>query len=131
MKTLVPLMLSRVHAGFPSPADDYLDQSLDLQEYLIPKPAATFLARAQGDSMKGHGIFDGDILIVDRSLKPRHGDIVVAVIDGEFACKALDIHRRELLSGNPDYPPIKFGNIGELVIEGVVTNSIRIHRCSR
>jgi DNA polymerase V len=131
MRSLIPMMLSTVPAGFPSPADDYLDQNLDLHEYLIPKPSATFLAKAQGDSMMEKGIFDGDILVVDRSLKPRHGDVVVAAIDGEFTCKILDTHRRQLMSANPDYPPIQFSDMGELVIEGVVTHSIRSHRCSR
>jgi DNA polymerase V len=122
-------MLSRISAGFPSPADDYIDQSLDLHEHLIPKPAATILARAQGDSMQGNGIFHGDLLIIDRSLKPRHGDVIVAAIDGEFTCKILDLHQRQLKSANPNYPCIPFADLGELVIEGVVTHSIRNHRC--
>jgi DNA polymerase V len=128
MRRLVPYMLSHISAGWPSPADDFLDQSLDLHEHLIPKPAATFLARAQGDSMQGNGIFDGDLLIIDRSIKPRHGDVVVAAIDGEFTCKILDLHGRQLNSANPSYPSIPFANVGELIIEGVVTHSIRNHR---
>lgn len=123
-----PLYEFRVPAGFPSPADDYMDGSLDLNEYLIHHPAATIYCRVSGDSMTGLGIFDGDLLIVDRSLAPVHGDIVLAAVDGELACKVLDLHQRRLLSANNKYRPIAIGDDMTLVIEGVVTNSIRRHR---
>jgi DNA polymerase V len=77
-----PLFLSLVVAGFPSPADDYLDRDLDLHELLIQHPAATYYVRLSGDSMKGARLYDGDILVVDRSLEPKHNDIVIAVLDG-------------------------------------------------
>lgn len=116
-----------VQAGFPSPADDYIDKSLDLNEYLIKHPAATFYCRVVGESMKEVGIFEGDILIVDRSLEPRHGDVVLAVLDGELTCKILDARRARLLPANSQYAPIAIAQYGELVIEGVVVSSIRQH----
>jgi DNA polymerase V len=86
--TLV-LYTSRVPAGFPSPADDHLDDKLDLNLHLIRRPAATFFVRANGESMKEAGIFDGDLLIVDRAIAPQASDIVIAVIDGELTVKRL------------------------------------------
>jgi DNA polymerase V len=80
--TLTPLFLARVPAGFPSPADDHLDKALDLNEHLIQHPAATFFCREGGDSMQGLGIFDGDLLIIDRAIEPAHGDVVLAALDG-------------------------------------------------
>lgn len=124
-----PLFISKLQAGFPSPADDFIDRALDLNEYLVRHPAATFYCRVNGDSMVGCGIFDGDILIVDRALRPVHGDVVVAVLDGELTCKTLDMHHRRLLSANGDYPNILIREGSDFVIEGVVTSSIRRHRC--
>src|SRR5437763_15337082 len=86
---LLPLYLSRVCAGFPSPADDYIDQEIDLNRHLIKNPLATFIVYAEGDSMIGEGIYSGDALIVDRSLKPRAGSIVIACIEGELTAKQL------------------------------------------
>ena len=116
-------------AGFPSPATDYVEASLDLGELLIRHPAATYLVRAEGDSMVGAGIFSGDILIVDRSLEPRVGDVVIAAIDGELTVKALE--RGEggalcLAPRNPRYRPIALGEGAELW--GVVSASVRRHR---
>ncbi|MCL6417737.1 translesion error-prone DNA polymerase V autoproteolytic subunit [Aestuariirhabdus sp. Z084] len=124
----LPLYLSRVSAGFPSPADDYVDKGLDLNEYLITHPAATFFTVVSGESMEGEGIFDGDILVVNRALEAVDGDVVVAVINGELSCKLLDTKKRRLLSSHPDYPPIPVFEGAELVIEGVVPFSIRCHR---
>lgn len=124
---LLPLYACRVAAGFPSPADDYVEGVLDLNKYLIRKPSATFFARAEGDSMTGAGIFSGDLLIVDRAAKPVHHSIVVAALNGELACKILDIHRRQLLSANRDYPPIPITPGSDFAIEGVVLHSIRHH----
>lgn len=123
----IPLYLSPVPAGFPSPADDYMDKRLDLNEYLIQHDAATIYCRVSGDSMQGVGIFNGDLLIVDRSLTPQHGNIVVANIDGEFTCKILDKKNRCLLSSNSNYRPIKIKESMEMVVEGVVIHSIRSH----
>jgi len=85
----LPLFLSSVKAGFPSPADDFVETRLDLNEYLIDHPEATFFVRVSGDSMIRAGIHTGDILIVDRSLEPKNNDIVIAIIDGEFTVKRL------------------------------------------
>ncbi len=126
----LPLFGHRVRAGFPSPADDYLEQALDLNEHVIQHPAATYYVRAQGESMMRVGIHDGDLLVVDRALEPVHGDIVIAALDGELTCKILDLKKRRLLSGNDVFPPIELGEDAELVIEGVITHSIRYHRCS-
>lgn len=121
----IPLYLTPVQAGFPSPADDYMDKKLDLNEYLIQHPAATFFCRVSGSSMEGAGIFDGDLLIVDRSVEPRHGSIVVAVVDGELTCKMLDTRNRRLLSSNDQFKPIELKDDAGIEIEGVVIHSIR------
>ncbi len=123
----VPLFSSKVAAGFPSPADDYLEKTLDLNEHLIQKPAATFLLRVEGESMTGVGIMPGDILIVDKAIKPTHNKIVIAAVDGELTVKRL--YKRDnviqLLPENPSYPPIEIREFSDLVIWGVVTGSIR------
>ena len=123
----VPVYGARVPAGFPSPADDYLERTLDLNQYLIEDAAATFMVRVSGDSMLGAGISDGDVLVVDRSLTPAHGQIVLATVDGEFTVKRL--HQRSdrvaLLPENPAYPPIELHNGQELQVWGVVTACIK------
>ena len=88
----VPYFLESVHAGFPSPASDYIESPIDLNKHLIKNGAATFLVRAQGQSMVGSGITDQAVLIVDRSIKPSHNSIVVATIDGEFVCKSCPLY---------------------------------------
>ena len=126
-----PLFATAVRAGFPSPADDFVETPLDIHDYLVKHPAATFFARAEGDSMVGLGIHDGDLLIVDRALQPRHGDVVIAAIDGELTCKVLDLQSQLLRAGNRRYPPIELHDSADLLIEGVVIHSVRHHRCSR
>lgn len=84
IKCPLPVYISAVSAGFPSPAEDYIEGKLDLNEHLITRPSATFMVRATGDSMTGVGIFSGDILVVDRSVQPRHGSIIIAVVDSEL-----------------------------------------------
>ena len=123
----LPLYGCRVRAGFPSPADDFIDKSLDLNEFLIKKPAATFFAWAEGDSLRDIGISEGDLLIIDRSVERTQGAVVVAAIDGELTCKILDIRRMQLLSANENYPPINVSGKEDLLIEGVVTHSIKKH----
>ncbi len=123
----LPLYASRVRAGFPSPADDFIDRPLDLNEFLIKKPAATFFAWAEGDSLRDIGISQGDLLIIDRSAPHVHGAIVVAALDGELTCKILDTRRKQLLSANDEYPPINVDGREDMVIEGVVTHSIKRH----
>ncbi len=119
----LPFFEEGVHAGFPSPADDFLERPLDLHELLIAHPAATFFIRVQGDSMEGVGIFGGDILIVDRSLQAKKGDIIVALIQGEFAVKRLSLERGKVIlyAANPLYPPLPIEEGGEFEVWGVVT----------
>ena len=117
---------SSVRAGFPSPADDYIEDYLDLNEFLIKHPAATFLVRAKGDSMIDVSIRSGDILIVDRSIEPTHGKIVIAALDGELTVKHLYLKNNEtkLVPANPNYPDIIITDESEILIWGVVTNVI-------
>ncbi|QCR38901.1 translesion error-prone DNA polymerase V autoproteolytic subunit [Nissabacter sp. SGAir0207] len=103
----IPLFLERCQAGFPSPAADYVERTLDLNEYCIRHPSATYFVRAEGDSMSQGGISSGDLLIVDRSEKPGHGDIVIAAVDGEFTVKRLMLRPRlGLFPMNPAFPPL-------------------------
>lgn len=124
----IKLFSSKVSAGFPSPADDYIEQGLNLDELLIKHPSATYLVKANGHSMIGAGIYDGDILIIDRAVTATTGDIIIASIDGEFTCKYLNIEKKELRPANPKFPIIKLHDDVDLLIEGVVISSIRMHR---
>lgn len=127
----LPYFSSKVPAGFPSPADDFIDKKLNLNEYLIQHPAATFFCRVSGHSMKGLGIFDGDLLIVDRSISPSHGSVVIAILNGELTCKVLDKYNQRLLSSNTQFKPISIPSEADFKIEGVVIHSIRSHHvCS-
>lgn len=122
----LPLFVSKVSAGFPSPAQDYVEQTLDLNELCIKRPAATFFVRVEGESMIDVGIFHNDILVVDRSVKPQHGDIVVAQVDSEFTVKELCLRPQLMLvPRNCAYRPICLANDNELQIFGVVTNVVR------
>ena len=122
----IPIFTSRVQAGFPSPADDHLEDTLDLNAHLIHHKEATFFVKAQGDSMIGAGIQQGDILIVDKSLTAKSGKIVIAVVDGEFTVKRLHKYKGNitLKAENPDFKDIKIGGDDELIIWGVVTSVI-------
>ena len=119
----IPLYASTVQAGFPSPADDYIERHLDLNMHLIKHPAATFFVIASGDSMTGAGIASGDMLVVDRSLEATHGAIVIAAINGELTVKRLSrsAGRVQLLPENTQYQPIEITEEEDLVIWGVVT----------
>lgn len=121
--TECPLYSSRVRAGFPSPADDYIETHLNLNTHLIKHPSATFFVIASGDSMSNAGIFSGDMLIVDKSLEPQHGQIVIAALDGELTVKRLSCHagKVQLLPANAQYQPIDITQEQSLVIWGVVT----------
>lgn len=120
-----------VVAGFPSPAEQYLEPPLDLNELLVKRPAATYFVRVQGDSMTGRGIHDGDLLVVDRSLDPRDGDVVIAAVDGDFTVKTLRKGMKEiggamkrtvsLEAANPAYPAIILKGASELQLFGKVT----------
>lgn len=128
--TRTPLFLESISAGFPSPAEDYVETALDLNEYLVNNPAATFMVRVSGDSMLDAGIHDGDVLVVDRSREPRPGLIVVAVLDGELTVKRL-LQQGEtyvLAPENPQYQPIEIQEGRDLHIWGVVTGMVRRFR---
>jgi DNA polymerase V len=122
----IPLYGVSVAAGFPSPADDYIEKRLDLNELLINKPAATFFVRAEGESMLGAGIHPDDILVVDRSVHASVGKIVVCALDGELTVKRLRSKEGKLVLApeNPDYPDIPIKEEVEMVIWGVVTSVI-------
>ncbi|HHS8465282.1 TPA: LexA family protein [Legionella pneumophila] len=125
----IPYYGCKVQAGFPSPADDYLESYLDLNQHLVDHPAATFFVRAAGDSMKGAGIASGDLLVVDRSITPTHGRIVIAALNGELTVKRLYLsaHGAELRAENPRYAPIPLTEDLDAVIWGVVTHHVRSH----
>lgn len=125
-KVALPLFAHRVPAGFPSPADDYIDQRLDLNDHLVDHPAATFFVRVQGDSMQGASINDGDLLIVDRALDPVDGKVVIAAVNGELTVKRLMLRNGQawLQPENPAYAPIEIAEGLDCVIWGVVTNVI-------
>ncbi|HBR15527.1 MAG TPA: peptidase S24 [Candidatus Omnitrophica bacterium] len=125
-KLQLPLFLSRVRAGFPSPADDYLDKKLDLNEHLIQHPAATFFVKVKGDSMINAGIQSGDILIVDRSLEPRDKRIVVAILNGEFTVKRIQKKNNKLylVPENDAFPPMEITPAMDFEIWGVVIHVI-------
>ncbi|MEI6437370.1 MAG: translesion error-prone DNA polymerase V autoproteolytic subunit [Candidatus Omnitrophota bacterium] len=119
--------IATVSAGFPSPAEDFIESSLDFNEQLIRHPAATFCVRVRGDSMINAGLYPGSILVVDRSLTPRQDSIVVAILDGEFTVKRL---RRELgvfilYPENPQYEPVAITPGRDFAVWGVVTHAIR------
>jgi DNA polymerase V len=122
----VPLFGHTVQAGFPSPADDYIAEKLDLNQHLMPHQEASFMLRAKGDSMIGANIHDGDLLVVDRSITATNGCVVIAAIDGQFTVKRLEKKRGKirLLPANPNFEPIELKDDQELQIFGVVTNVI-------
>ena len=122
----LPLFSGKVAAGFPSPADDYIEKNLDLNELLVHKPAATFFVRAQGESMLGAGIHPNDILVVDRSIEAVPGKIVICALNGELTVKRLDRDNEQwqLKAENPAYADILIHDELDMVIWGVVTNVI-------
>ena len=125
-KLPLPLFSGKVAAGFPSPADDYVDKNLDLNELLVQKPAATFFVRAQGESMLGAGIHPNDILVVDRSIEAVAGKIVICALNGELTVKRLERvnDQWQLKAENPAYANIILHDELDMVIWGVVTNVI-------
>lgn len=128
----IPLFHEAVSAGFPSPAQDYIEQELDLNQLCIQRPAATFFVRVSGESMVDAGIHDGDILVVDRSIQEAHGDIVVASLDGDLTVKLLEVQPLpRLVPCNSQYSPIEVSESSELTVLGVVTHAVRNVRGSR
>jgi DNA polymerase V len=125
-KIALPLFTCPVSAGFPSPAEDYVEGKLDLNQYLIKHPVATFFIRVTGDSMIGSGIHSGDLLIVDRSLEAKNNKVIIAVVDGELLVKRLRIQKKQimLVADNPDYPSLVIQEEMNFEVWGVVTNVI-------
>ncbi|MCY1264120.1 Protein UmuD [compost metagenome] len=123
----LPLYLCPVRAGFPSPCDDHIEANLSLDELCISHPAATYLVRIRGDSLKDLGILDGDIAVVDRSVEARQGQVVVAVVRGEFTAKILMFEGGVpvLRAANDGYPDIRLRDDEELEVFGVVTGIVR------
>ena len=128
MKLKLPFYIHKVGAGFPSPATDYIEDDVDLNTHLIKNAPATFIIRVQGKSMSNVGIYDGDLLIVDRSIEPKHKNIVIAAINGSFACKRLILKPEIcLMSENPKYKPIQINKDAELELAGTVIAAINIY----
>ena len=127
----VPQFVTRLSAGFPSPATDYMEEALDLNTFLIRHKAATFVFAVKGHSMRDAGIVDGDKVLVDRSVKPKHGQIVVAVVNGDYTIKRLysTAGRIELHPENPEFQPRTFQDGEQLEIWGVVVGVIRRYPC--
>lgn len=125
----LPLSSQHIHAGFPSPATDHIEQSLDLNKALIRHPSATFFVRVEGESMSGAGVNSGDILVVDRSIDPYNNAVVVCFLDGEFFLKRLEINEDKIIlhAENSEYNSIEITGSNTLEIWGVVTYSIKKH----
>ena len=123
----IPFAGAGVSAGFPSPADDFLENRLDISDLLIAHPEATFYARVNGTSMQDEGINDGDILIIDKSLQAKSGDIAVCYLDGEFTVKKIDIRNEEvrLVPANTQFPAIQVLPENNFIIWGIVTFVIK------
>ena len=123
----IPLFNDKVHAGFPSPAEDHIESELDLNNYLITNPASTFMVKATGNSMIEAGINSGDLLVVDKSLSPKPENIVIASINGEFTVKRYKVIGKKVLlePANPKYKTIEINEFDDAVIWGVVKHIIR------
>ncbi|MDE6445068.1 MAG: translesion error-prone DNA polymerase V autoproteolytic subunit [Muribaculaceae bacterium] len=131
--TILPLLIADggIRAGFPSPAQDYVTESIDLNRTLIKHPASTFYAKVVGDSMSGEGITEGDILIIDRSIEAQHGDLAVCCLDGEFTLKRLCMNRGDrifLMPSNRKYKPIEVTRDNDFMVWGVVIYTIKANR---
>lgn len=129
----LPMVDGGIAAGFPSPAQDYIDLKIDLNKELIANPSSTFYGRVKGSSMEDAGIKDGDILVIDKSLEPQDGDTAVCFIDGEFTLKYIKIEPDAvyLVPANPLFQPIKVTEDNNFCIWGVVTYSIKNHKNTR
>lgn len=126
-KVLIPYMSEGISAGFPSPADDFLDLSIDLNKEFVKNPSSTFYGRVKGESMKDVGINEGDLLIIDKSLEPSNGKVAVCYIDGEFTVKKIKITKNVcwLMPANEKYKPIKVNEENDLIIWGIVKHVIK------
>ncbi|MDY7025304.1 MAG: translesion error-prone DNA polymerase V autoproteolytic subunit [Pseudomonadota bacterium] len=122
----LPLYNDMVAAGFPSPAQDYVEKSLDLNDLLIKSPPSTYLVRVEGESMVDVGIYPNDLLIVDRSVEAQHGHIVIACLNGEMTVKQLSLKpKMQLIAHNPNYPNLAIRGEDEFELFGVVVHAIR------
>ena len=128
----ISVELPEIKAGFPSPAQDYVENGIDLNRELVKNPSSTFFGRARGTSMEGAGIFDGDLLIIDKSLEPREGAIAVCFIDGEFTLKRIHFEKHDgqvvaiwLQPENREFSPIKVTQDNQFIIWGIVVHSVR------
>lgn len=133
VSAILPLLYADggIRAGFPSPAQDYITESIDLNRTLIQHPASTFYARVVGDSMSGEGIMEGDILVVDRSIEAEHGDLAVCCLNGEFTLKRLCLNRVDkiyLMPSNPKFRPIEVTLDDDFMVWGVVIYTIKANR---
>ena len=123
----MPLSTNGISAGFPSPAEDHLEDIIDLNQHLIKNKDATFFGRAEGDSMIGAGIGNGDLLVIDKSLRPKNQNIAVCFLDGGFTVKRIKIEKNTiwLVAENVKYQPIKVTSENDFVIWGIVTHCIK------
>ena len=123
----LPYIAEGISAGFPSPADDFLDNALDLNKVIVKNPSATFYGRVKGNSMRDAGLNDGDLLVIDKSLEPANGKIAVCFIDGEFTVKRIKVEKNccYLMPANENYQPIKVTPDNEFIIWGIVTTVIK------
>ena len=128
----ISVELPEIKAGFPSPAQDYVENGIDLNRELVKNPSSTFFGRARGNSMEGAGIFDGDLLIIDKSLEPREGAIAVCFIDGEFTLKRIHFEKHDglvtaiwLQPENEEFSPIRVTQDNQFIIWGIVVHSVR------
>ena len=133
LSTEMPLQYADdgIRAGFPSPAQDYISETIDLNKDLIRHPASTFYGRVVGDSMIEEGIEEGDILVIDKSLEPENGDLAVCCLDGEFTLKRIKITREDriyLMPSNRRYRPIEVTPDNEFMVWGIVTYTIKANR---
>ncbi len=136
VSTVLPLLFADdgIRAGFPSPAQDYIRESIDLNKTLIKHPASTFYAKVVGDSMSGEGITEGDILIIDRSIEAEHGDLAVCCLNGEFTLKRLCLNQRDkiyLMPSNRKFNPIEVSRDDDFMVWGVVIYTIKANRRRR
>lgn len=127
---VIPILIEAGISGFESPAAEYKELGLSLDQLLISHPNATFIGQASGESMVDVGIFDGDLLIVDRSLGVNNGDVIVANYNGCFVCKIIDKQQARLLSASKNHSPVKISPEDDFQVEGIVTRSIRLHQKS-
>ena len=135
ISTSLPLQYADegIRAGFPSPAQDYMEQAIDLNKEIVKHPASTFYGRVVGDSMKDEGIEEGDILVIDKSLELLDDDLAVCAIDGEFTVKRVRLEKdaASLIPANPDYPKIKVTADNDFIVWGIVTYTIKKNRRKR